>query len=40
MRVDNVRVKFDIPVHFGQSDKDNQIKMDIFIQKKKRLKQK
>lgn len=25
MRVDNVRVKFDIPVHFGQSDKNGYI---------------
>ena len=25
MRVDNVRVKFDIPVHFGQSDKNGYV---------------
>lgn len=25
MRVDNVRVKFDIPVHFGQSDRNGYI---------------
>ncbi len=25
MRVDNVKVKFDIPVHFGQPDKNGYI---------------